>query len=281
MSTSMSVTRSQFARAVRSLGVSAGDLMIAHSSFRSFSPDLPPDQRVEGGPEAIAEALLDVVSPGGSVFVPTFNYGNDAWHPKTSPSYDGIITEMFRKLPGAIRSNHPTHALAGFGPAAEEILRGHDRVHAFAAESPCWRLWERDAWVLLIGVSHESNSMAHVAEEWLKMPYLDRRRAANVVQVDGSIEQVILRRPGCSDAWAAVLDPPLRAMGAIRQTAVGQSKMMLMRARDVVSATIGLLEKNRAALLCDRPKCEACAIARQMLASRFNPQSSTPPSLED
>jgi aminoglycoside N3'-acetyltransferase len=259
------LTRSQFAQVVRSLGVRAGDLMIAHSSFRSFGPDRPPDQRVEGGPEAIAWGLIDAVSPGGSVFVPTFNYGNDPWQPETSPSHDGIITEVFRKHPGVIRSNHPTHALAGSGPVAEEILRGHDRVHAFAADSPCWRLWERNAWVLLIGVSHESNSVAHVAEERLKMPYLDRRRAANVVQADGSIEQIILRRPGCSDAWAGVLDPPLRAMGAVRHAMAGESNLMLMRARDVVSATIGLLEKNPAALLCQRPGCEACQSARSML----------------
>jgi hypothetical protein len=97
------------------------------------------------------------------------------------------------------------------------------------------------------------------------MLYLDRRRAANVVQADGSIEQIILRRPGCSDAWAAVLDPPLRAMGAIRHAMAGESNLMLMRARDVVSATIGLLEKNPAALLCQRPGCEACQSARSML----------------
>src|SRR5690348_7535314 len=65
----MAVTPEQIVAATRSLGVRAGDLMIVHSSYKSLGG-------VEGGPAAVAQALVDAVSPGGSVFVPTFNYGN-------------------------------------------------------------------------------------------------------------------------------------------------------------------------------------------------------------
>jgi aminoglycoside N3'-acetyltransferase len=128
-------------------------------------------------------------------------------------------------------------------------------------------LWERGAWVVLIGVSHESNSMAHVAEEWLEMPYLDRRRTARVRQPDGTVQQVIVRRPGCSDAWASILDAPLRQRGAIVDGAIGAARVMLMRSKDVVETTADLLRRDPAALLCDRIGCDACAMARQMIHS--------------
>ena len=193
----MPVTREQIIHAIRFLGVGAGDLMIVHSSFKSLGG-------VEGGPLTVAQALVDSVSPSGSVFVPTFNYGNDPYDPATAPSYDGIITEFVRKLPGAARSLHPTHSVAGIGPDAPALLRDHDKAHAFGVGSPCWKLWQRDAWVLLLGVNNNANSVAHVAEELLQMPYLDRRRTARVVTPDG-IREVTLRRPGCSDAWEPVL----------------------------------------------------------------------------
>ncbi|MEA2734815.1 MAG: aminoglycoside 3-N-acetyltransferase [Humisphaera sp.] len=259
----MSVTRDGIVNAIRSLGVRPGDFVIAHSSYKSFGPG-----GVEGGPAVVAAALVDAVSPGGSVFVPAFNYGNDAYDPATAPSYDGVITEFFRTHPDAVRSLHPTHSLAGVGPDAATILAGHEMVHAFAAGSPVWRLWERNAWVLLIGVGHFANSMAHVAEELLAMPYLDRKRRARVVRSDGTIAEVELRRPGCSDAWDAVLGPPLRARGAIVEGKIGDARLQLMRARDVVDATAELLRRNSQTLLCNRPGCDACEAARKMLGAK-------------
>jgi aminoglycoside 3-N-acetyltransferase len=257
----MRITREQIAACIRELGIRGGDLMIAHSSFKSFGRR----GTVDGGPAAVAEALVDAVSPGGSVFVPAFNYGNDVYDPATAPSYDGVITEFFRKLPGAVRSLHPTHSIAGIGADAAEMLAGHDRVQPFGVGSPCWRLWERDAWVLLLGVNHNANSVAHVAEELLEMPYLDRRRTARAAGTDGEVKEVILRRPGCSDAWDAVLDSPLRSAGAIYETRIAQARVMLMRARTVVDTTAELLRNDPAALLCHAPTCEACNQARRML----------------
>jgi aminoglycoside 3-N-acetyltransferase len=251
------ITRDQVGTAIRSLGVRPGELLIVHSSYKSLG-------RVDGGPAAVAQALTDAVSPGGSVFVPTFNYGNDVYDPATAPSYDGLITEHFRKLPGAVRSLHPTHPMAGIGRDAREILLDHDKAHPFGAGSPCWRLWERDAWVLLIGVGHFANSVAHVAEELLAMPYLDRMRTARVRRANGAIDEVTLRRPGCSDAWDAVLDAPLRARGAVTMGSIVAVKAQLVRARDVVDVTVELLRRNPRSLLCDRAGCDACEQARRM-----------------
>ena len=256
----MPITREQVTEMIRALGVRAGDLLIAHSSYKCLGG-------VEGGPTAVAEALRDAVSPCGSAFVPTFNYGNDPYDPVTARSFDGIITEFFRKLSGAMRSLHPTHPIAGAGPHAPEILADHDCVQPFGYGSPCWRLWERNAWVLLIGVDHIANSVAHVAEELLQMRYLDRRRSARVVRSDGRIEEVTLRRPGCSDAWGPVIDAPLRERNAIIDGRIGDAPVMLMRSHDVVDATVALLRSDPTALLCDRPECGACVTARRMLCT--------------
>ncbi len=53
---------------LRRLGIREGDLLIAHSSLRAFG-------WVEGGADAVVQALLDTVGPEGTVMVPTFNHG--------------------------------------------------------------------------------------------------------------------------------------------------------------------------------------------------------------
>lgn len=250
------VTRNDITAALRSLGVQPGDLLLAHTSLKRFG-------HVEGGASAVVQALIDAVSPTGSAFVPTFNYGTLPYNPTTTLSLTGAVTEAFWRRPGAIRSNHPTHAVAGFGPDAEAILRNHENAHPFGRASPLWRLWERDAWVLLAGCDHRSNSMIHVAEEAMNVPYLQRTRIALVLR-GNEVSEVSVRRPGCSSGFNAV-DDPLRRAGKIRETTVGGATLMLMRSSDVVATASELLRRDGTALLCDATNCERCAWARQRI----------------
>ena len=253
----MNVTADHIVAAIRELGVRPGHLLLVHSSLSSFG-------RVDGGAPAVARALVEAVSPGGTVFVPTFNYGQLPYDPATTPSLTGAITESVRGLPGAVRSRQPTHPVAGVGPDAESILAGHERTTPFGPGSPLWKLWERGAWVLLIGCDHRASSMIHVAEELVGVPYLDHPRVAKVLQPDGRYADVTVRRPGDSNGFIK-LDAPLRARGAIRDGVVGAARLMLMRAADVVATAAEMLRRDPAALLCDNPACERCTHARGMV----------------
>ena len=253
----MSVTRNQIVDTIRALGVRERDMLLAHSSMKSFG------ERVEGGAEAVAHALIDPVGAGGSAFVPVFNYEHGPFEVYQAPALTGAVTEAFRKLPGAIRSMHPTHSVAGIGPAAREVLEGHDRVQPFGRGSPLWRLWERNAWVLLVGVDHRASSMIHVAEELVGVPYLDRARAAKVVTELGIMERMV-RRPGCDFAFNRI-DPILRKRGRIHEAQVAASRFMLMRSADIVEAAAELLRADPAALLCDLPDDGVCDQARRMI----------------
>jgi aminoglycoside 3-N-acetyltransferase len=238
---------------IRSLGVRPGDLLLAHSSLSSFGA-------VDGGPNAVAEALVRSVSPGGTVFVPTFNFAQLPWDRATTISLTGAITEAFRKRSEAIRSNHPTHALAGIGPEAEAILADHDRKNPFGEDSPLWRLWQRDAWVLLVGCDHRASSMIHVAEEFVGVPYLNRARTQKIMTPEG-IRDVTLRRPNCSNGFNAI-DAPLRAPGKIIDGAIGPARLMLMRAGEIVTTASEMLRRDPYALLCAAGACPVCDEAR-------------------
>src|SRR5205814_9660216 len=106
----------------------------------------------------------------------------------------------------------------------------HDpSIGVFAPGSPFWQLYLRDARILLIGCGHGSNSMIHVAEEIVHVPYVTRTRPARRLRPDGTIEALTVRRPGCSNGFPAALGAPLRDAGAIIDGRIVAAPVMLLR----------------------------------------------------
>jgi aminoglycoside 3-N-acetyltransferase len=250
------VTDRQILDGLRSLGVAPADLLLVHSALSSLG-------HVVGGAGAVVRALCEAVAPGGTVFVPTFSYGQVPYDPNQAPSLTGAVTEWFRRLPGAIRSLHPTHSFAGSGPHASAILADHDKVHPFGRGSPLWRLLEQNAKVLLIGCDHRSSSMVHVAEEILDLPYIHRTRQVQVME-PGGIRLVTVRRPGCSKSFNRI-DSQLRRRQLILEGQIGESRLMLMEAQSIVATVTEILRSDPAALLCGGGQCTICDESRCML----------------
>ena len=55
----------------RSLGMGAGDTIFVHSSYSTLGRA---PGGVEGGPQTVNEAILELVGPEGTLIQPTFNY---------------------------------------------------------------------------------------------------------------------------------------------------------------------------------------------------------------
>ena len=67
-----------------------------------------------------------------------------------------------------VRSLHPRHSICGFGPAAEEILAGHEKcIRADGPGSPFDRLRLKDAaWILTLGCRPGFVSFLHWLEDF-------------------------------------------------------------------------------------------------------------------
>lgn len=64
-----------------------------------------------------------------------------AYDPQIIPTLDmGQIVEVFRTMPGVIRSTHPYFSFAACGKRAEEILRDHSLNNSLGEQSPLARL---------------------------------------------------------------------------------------------------------------------------------------------
>lgn len=258
------VTKNEIIEGLRELGLAAGDVVVVHSSLSSFG-------EVEGGADAVVDALLEVLGDDGTLIVPTFNYAPEVFDPQQTRSQVGAITEAVRIRSDAIRSLHPTHSVAAIGPLAEAITEGHWKTHSFARGSALFKALQAHARILQLGVTHTSNSTIHVAEEIAQVPYLERQRQVKIRTRDGRVITKWIRRPGCSHGFNKI-EETLRQEGAITEIRIGQCVVRLMTARAVVDAAVEALKLSPDALLCDRPDCESCAEARAMIAAMESEQ---------
>lgn len=174
-------TRQSLAEDIKKLGVREGMTVIVHSSLSSLG-------WVCGGPIAVIQALMDAVTPDGTIIMPSHSgdYSEpDYWEnppvPRewrniirdTMPAYEpditptrgiGVIAETFRKFPGVSRSSHPSLSFSAWGKHREEIIKDHSIDFSMGEKSPLARIYDLGGWVLLLGVDYGNNTSFHLSE---------------------------------------------------------------------------------------------------------------------
>ena len=241
--------KEEIAEALQTLGLGASHIVFVHSSLSSIG-------YVEGGADAVVDALLDVLGSTGTLVVPTFTFSHGGkldpvFDPIRDPSEMGRITEVTRTRPGARRSHHLLHSVAALGPHAKEITAVHG-ASAWAADGPFWQLYELDAHILMLGVPYLRCTFFHVIEQLVQVRYRRWREVeASVREPEGQKRPLpaltYSPRPGFVgndfNKFGAILEERrLAQVGA-----VGNAVARRFQARDALE--IGLAEYRKDPLL--------------------------------
>ncbi|NOZ29268.1 MAG: AAC(3) family N-acetyltransferase [Chloroflexi bacterium] len=256
------LTADEIARDLRALGLCPGDDVLVHSSLSSLG-------WVEGGPDTVIDALLMVVSPGGTVLMPALT-GSPEDGPDRPPLVDvrhtpcatwiGRIPETFRRRPGARRSLHPTHSVTAIGERAVWYTTGHERcAMPCGPGSPYVRLMDRGGYILLLGCTQESNTSLHALEELADVPYHLQEDVTDAVVIDEAGREIVVS--GRLHWWGwkrrfSRVDEPLRRAGAMREGMVGQAHARLIDARRMREVILPLLREDPLYLLSDEARSE-------------------------
>lgn len=152
--------------------VSSGDLVMVHSSLLGLGRLV--DHEMSDVPNVIVRYLREYLGPHGTLVVPTFNFGfcrGDVFDRQNTPSeHMGLLSEVVRCLPGAMRSRHPMQSIAAIGPLAQEIC-DPDTPSAFDERGSFDVLINLNAVLLLLGASFQAASILHFAEQRACVPY--------------------------------------------------------------------------------------------------------------
>lgn len=255
--------------------------LLVHSGFRAFG-------QVEGGPDTVVAALRAALGPDATFAAPTFTTNLTdpyVWTPTPSeterqrilaemPAYDpavsvpwrmGAVADAVWRTPGAVRSAHPVTSWAALGPDANALTRDIPVDDPEGRDGTLGRVWQRDGWVLLLGVDHDANTTIHLAESLLEMPHL--LALVDRWPDDGARPRVwreIRKSTKCSDGFVA-LGPFVDRLGLVRKGRVGDADARLMRSRALVAAVCERLGADPTALLCGDPACVHCPTSRRLL----------------
>ena len=241
--------REQIAEALQTLDLEAGHIVFVHSSLSSIG-------YVEGGADAVVGAFFDLLGSTGTLVVPSFTFShggksNPVFDPIRDPSEMGRISEGVRTHPDARRSHHLLHSVAALGSHAEEITAVHG-PSAWAADGPFWKLYELDAYILMLGVPYLRCTFFHVIEQLVQVRYRQWREIEAKVRDSGGRERPLPMfgyspKPGFVGNDFNKLGIILEERGLAQVGAVGNAVARRFRARDALE--VGLAEYRKDPLL--------------------------------
>lgn len=239
------VAKKDIVAGFRALGLEPGGMLQVHSSLSSLG-------YVEGGADAVVDALLEALGPSGTLMVPTFNHqsreafddDHEIFDLEVTRSVNGAITEAARLRPDAHRSLQPTHPYAAIGPKAEWLTSGHLEVKTFAVDSPLGKLVSHGGQIMMLGVGMNSCTAAHVAETRAGARCMGYRELVRKLRLPGGevidARTVLWRGEGkCRVEWQPI-EAAMRQHGLIRDRLIGDAHVMLFDGAAMVDTTFRL-----------------------------------------
>lgn len=151
------------------------DALMVHCSFGDLVP------MYAQGPGELLATLRALCGPARTLVMPAFTFhvpggdlpGHFARNPRfdarRQPSQMGMLSEVFRRTPGVLRSTHPTHSVCALGPHAALLTEGHHLAPTtFGQGTPFVRMTEIDTVILGLGKPfYRMLTQTHVPEDLL------------------------------------------------------------------------------------------------------------------
>lgn len=256
------VLKKDIIKALKDLGVEKGQTIMVHTSLKSFG-------FICGGAEVVIEALIETVGEEGTIIMPTQtwknldpSYGVHWEEPKewwdlireNWPAYNkditptntmGAVAEMFRKWPGAIRSDHPVRSFAAYGKNAEYLINNHDLSDIFGETSPLAKLYDLNGYVLLLGVDYDKNTSIHLAD--VRANYNSKHNELNScsMMVEGKRQWVTYETLYVDGEDFNSIGEEFIKTGKVKAKELGNGKIQFMKQRDIVDFAVQWIERNR------------------------------------
>lgn len=239
------ITKDDIVAGLRKLGLKQGDSVGVHSSLSSFG-------YVEGGADAVVDALLEAVGKDGTVVVPAYSNNTESvpktpedielgvtWKyrilphdPKKDSCWTGAIPDTFWRREEAFRGPNPTHSLAAIGAKAEELCQGWNK------------LLDADGYILLLGVTLRCCSSMHLAEAKVQIPQRILDRITPPPELRERYRNELIGFGFGAYPDFGLMEEPSKKHGIMKITEIGEAKVKLLRMRELIDLYADYLKRD-------------------------------------
>ncbi len=218
-----------------------GDIVFVHSALSALG-------RVEGGADAVIDALKETVGPKGTVAMTRLG--------------GALLSRVFAERKETVEGIHPTHPVAAWGAKAKPLIEDHIKSEtACGRETPFGRLVDWDGRILLLGVDQDRNTTLHTIEEYADSPYLSKKTFFYKDKTGRKRTKILKKFPGPHRDFIG-LDKLFRESGVMKTGRVGNAVARLMNAGKMAQVALAAMKKDPAAVLCANPNCADCVMQR-------------------
>lgn len=247
-----------------SLGLSQGQHVLLHASYKKFQKAFP-----NISIEELLNEIKRLITPAGSLVMPVFTYCfkksdhlHEIFDQHLSVSKVGAVSEVFRKMPGIIRTASPTHSFALWGKVTGHIGADNNPTSPLGNESVLnWFAGQPDAYIFLLGVSFSSMSFGHYIE--IKSGLLWKNcspwKHLNILEIGVSSagEYQLQEIPGCSKSFIN-FENYLKSKARIIPFIKGELSSYFVPVELMLTEGIEYFKSRPEALLCPLGSCAAC-----------------------
>ncbi|MEO1594902.1 MAG: AAC(3) family N-acetyltransferase [Pseudomonadota bacterium] len=242
-------TQASLAHDLAAIGLQPGMTVMVHSSLGNIGWTV-------GGPVTVIRALLEVLGPAGTLVMPAEtpqisdprewddHRVRDDWHdtirahlpvfdPVTTPTTMGAIPEAFRTYPGTTRSNHPLVSVCANGRLSADITKEHALAFCEGPGTPFEKLYDVDAYTLLLGVGFNRCTSLHYAESLTE----NRRTTTHRYPMNVDGERVWIENPDLANddgVHFPIVGEQFAAAASLHLGKVGEADAMLFPTRQLV-----------------------------------------------
>lgn len=247
-SESKGISKSQLITDLKNIGIKEGDSVLVHSSLSKIG-------FVEDGPKTVIDALFETIGETGTLLFPafpakgrnkTYLQGDPSFDLLNTPSQMGSITEYFRKLPGVLRSLHPTDSVCARGPLAGYYTNSHyGQLTPYNENSPFRKLCNKEGKILMLGTTlNGACTNLHTLEDAVDFKFsvydkevftvkiIDEKGAEKIMQTKVHDPEYSAKR-NCD-----ALKPMFEKHGVLVNGFVGEAKSMLIDAKKMLDVMI-------------------------------------------
>lgn len=244
------ITKQNLVDEFNSLGMNQEDTIFVHSAYSSLGRA---PGGVEGGPQTVNDAILEVIGSEGTLIQPTFNYDflkGAPWDIRTTPSQMGVLTELLRVDPRAKRMFHPIYSMAAIGARAEE-LAAHRTNDCFGETTIFKKFRDWDAKILILGLPYsKSFTFLHHCEQAAGADYRFLKEfKGTAIDFNGKPQKVTYTMLVRDVERGVVLDfEPIGALldsQVVNMKKIGLGDVRLMKCNDVFRVAVKAIKEQK------------------------------------